>query len=129
MVWREDRVCTSISFNFHTLYRVEIRFSDNPRQKDKIGDIIWSRRKKCVIYRFFLTAIWLPQGQLWSLSLAEHLVGFELGTFRFWPQCLNPLGHSPQFDIFFTITHVVQLMVSKSTCSARGIFVDIRRGI
>ena len=73
---------------------------------------------------FFLTAIWLPHGQLWatiegtasltlmlitaffyifeprnevgSLSPAKRLVGFELGTFRFWSQRLNPLGDSPQ---------------------------------
>ena len=32
-------------------YRVEIRFSNNPRQKDTTDDIIWLRRKKCVIYR------------------------------------------------------------------------------
>ena len=29
-----------------------------------------------------------------SLSPVEHLVGFELGTFRFLLQCLNPIGHS-----------------------------------
>ena len=46
-----DGVCTSISFNFHAWYEVEIRFSDNPRQKETIDDIIWLRRKKCVIYR------------------------------------------------------------------------------
>ena len=31
-----------------------------------------------------------------SLSPVECLVGFELGTFRFLLQRLNPLGHSPQ---------------------------------
>ena len=31
-----------------------------------------------------------------SLSPAERLVGFEPGTFWFWSQHLNPLGHSPQ---------------------------------
>ena len=61
-------VCTSISFNFCTWYRVEIRFSDNPRQKETTDDIIWVSRNKRVIYR---------------------------------------LG------IIFSITHVVQLMVSK----------------
>ena len=29
-----------------------------------------------------------------SLSPAKYLVGFELGTFWFWLQCLNPLGCS-----------------------------------
>ena len=31
-----------------------------------------------------------------SLSLAKCQVGFEPGTFRFWSQCLYPLGHSVQ---------------------------------
>ena len=79
MAQRGDGVCTSISFNFHTWYRIEIRFSDNPRQKNTIGVIIWHRRKKCVIYRL---------------------------------------------DIFFSITHVVQLMVSKINLFCQR---DIRR--
>ena len=79
MVLRGYGVCTSISFNLHAWYRVEIRLSDNPRQKDTIGDIIWRRRKKCVIYRL---------------------------------------------DIFFSITHVVQLMVSKINLFCQR---DIRR--
>ena len=38
-------------------------------------------------------------GPFGSLSPAKHLVGFELGTFRFLLQRLNPLGHSPlSFD-------------------------------
>ena len=36
-----------------------------------------------------------PHSEVGSLSLAEHLVGFEPGTLRFLLQCLNPLGHSP----------------------------------
>ena len=32
-----------------------------------------------------------------SLSPDEYLVGFELGTFQFWLQRLNPLVHSPWF--------------------------------
>ena len=31
-----------------------------------------------------------PHNEVGSLSLAERLVGFELGTFRFLLQCLNP---------------------------------------
>ena len=54
MVRRGDGVCISISFNFCAWYRVEIRFSDNPRQKNTIDHIIWFRRKKCVIYRLDL---------------------------------------------------------------------------
>ena len=34
-----------------------------------------------------------------------------------------------RLDIIFSTTHVAQLMVSKSTSSARGIFVGIRGGI
>ena len=36
-----------------------------------------------------------PRNEVGSLSPAEHLVGFEWGTFRYFLQCLNPLGHSP----------------------------------
>ena len=38
---------------------------------------------------------WEPCNKVGSLSPAKHLVGFELGTFRFWSQCLKQLGHSP----------------------------------
>ena len=38
---------------------------------------------------------WEPRNEVGSQSLAERLVGFELGTFWFWSHCLNPLGHSP----------------------------------
>ena len=37
-----------------------------------------------------------PHSGVGSLSPAKGLVGFEPGTFRFWSQRLNPLGHSPQ---------------------------------
>ena len=43
MVRGGDGVCTSIGFC--TWEEVEIRFSDNPRQKETIDDIIWLRRK------------------------------------------------------------------------------------
>ena len=38
---------------------------------------------------------WEPRSKVGSLSLPECLVGFELGTFWFWLQHLNPLAHSP----------------------------------
>ena len=38
-----------------------------------------------------------PHSKVGSLCLAKHLVRFGLGTFRFWSQCLNPLGHSPHW--------------------------------
>ena len=36
-----------------------------------------------------------PHNEVWSLRPAELQVGFELGTFQFLLQRLNPLGHSP----------------------------------
>ena len=36
-----------------------------------------------------------PHSEVGSLSPAECLVGFELGTFRFLLKHLNPLGYSP----------------------------------
>ena len=46
MVRRGDGVCTSINFNFRAWYEVEIRFSDNPRQKQAIDDIILDQENK-----------------------------------------------------------------------------------
>ena len=37
-----------------------------------------------------------PCNEVGTLSMAERLVGFEPGTFRFWSKYLHPLGHSPQ---------------------------------
>ena len=37
-----------------------------------------------------------PRNKVASLSLAERLVGFKPGTFRFLFKHLNPLGHSPR---------------------------------
>ena len=39
---------------------------------------------------------WEPHNKVGSLSLAEHLAGFEPGAFQFLLQRLNPLGHSPR---------------------------------
>ena len=39
---------------------------------------------------------WEPCNDVGSLSPAKLLMGFELGMFWFWLQCLNLLGHSPQ---------------------------------
>ena len=36
-----------------------------------------------------------PCNEVGSLIPDGRLVGFEVGTFRFLLQCLNPLGHSP----------------------------------
>ena len=33
------------------------------------------------------------------ISPANHLVGFELGTFHFWLKCLNPLGQYVYYNI------------------------------
>ena len=51
MVRKGDGVCTSIRFNFCAQNRVEIRFSDNPRQNQTINDIIRLSEKKCIICR------------------------------------------------------------------------------
>ena len=37
---------------------------------------------------------WEPRNEVGSLSSVKRLVGFEAGTFRFWSECLNQLGHS-----------------------------------
>ena len=37
-----------------------------------------------------------PRSEVGSLWPAEHLVGFEPGTFLFWSKRLNPIGHSLQ---------------------------------
>ena len=42
----------------------------------------------------WLAGHWEPHSEVGSLSPAERLVGFGLGTFQFCLQCLNPLGHS-----------------------------------
>ena len=39
-----------------------------------------------------------PCNEVGSLSPAERLASFELGTFRFLLQRVNPLGHTPQVD-------------------------------
>ena len=44
-----------------------------------------------------------PHNEVGSLSPAKHLVGFELRTFRFLLQQLNPLGHSPLSRPFFLV--------------------------
>ena len=50
----------------------------------------------CVFLHFRPEGHREPRNEVGSLSLAEHLVGFEPGTFQFLLQRLNPLGHSPQ---------------------------------
>ena len=44
-----------------------------------------------------------PRNEVGFLSLAQCLVGFEPRTFRFLLQRLNPLGHSPQYDLKLNI--------------------------
>ena len=45
IIWIEDGVSTSINFNFHTWYEVEIKLNDDPRQKKTIDGIVWLKRK------------------------------------------------------------------------------------
>ena len=40
---------------------------------------------------------WEPRNNVGYLSQAEHLVRLESGTFHFWLQPLNTLGHSPHY--------------------------------
>ena len=47
----------------------------------------------CVLH-FQPDGHWEPCNKVGSLRLAKHIVGFELGTFWFLLQCLNPLGYS-----------------------------------
>ena len=54
------QVSTSINFNFHAWYEFEIRFSDDPRQKETIDGIIWLRRKKCnLLIRYYFQILFL----------------------------------------------------------------------
>ena len=46
MVRGGDGVCTSMNINFRAWYEVEIRFSDNTRQKEIIDEIIFAQEKK-----------------------------------------------------------------------------------
>ena len=53
-----------------------------------------------------------PRKEVRSLYLAERLVGFELGTFLFRSQRLNPLGHSHLKYALFLSNVVFQLNFS-----------------
>ena len=46
MVRKGDGVCTLINFIFRAWYKVEIRFSDKPRQNETIDDIILAQENK-----------------------------------------------------------------------------------
>ena len=46
MVSRGDGVCTSININFCDWYEVELRFSDNPQQKETIDAVSLAEEKK-----------------------------------------------------------------------------------
>ena len=52
---------------------------------------------------------WEPHNKVGSLSPPEHLTGFEPGSFQFWLQCLNPLGHSGK-TIRYTKQKVKQVL-------------------
>ena len=86
MVPRGDGVCTSISFNFHAWYRVEIRFSDYPRQKDRLDGIIWLKRKKCAIYRldviFSITHVVITHVVKDQLALSEGYSQMSVEGYR-----------------------------------------------
>ena len=44
---------------------------------------------------FWTESCWKPCNEVGSLSLAKCLVGFKLGTFWLYFQCLDPQDHSP----------------------------------
>ena len=69
-----DEVCTSINFNFYAWYEVEIRFSDNPREKETIDGIIWLRKKVCnlkIRYHFLYNSCGPVTGVKNQLLLSE----------------------------------------------------------
>ena len=51
-------------------------------------------------YLFWPKSHWEPCNEVWSKSLAEHQVGFELGTIQFWMEDLNALSHFPLYTKF-----------------------------
>ena len=85
IIGRGDGVCTSINFNFCAWYEVEIRFSANPRQKDTLDQIIWFRRKKCVIYRL---------DNIFSITHAPQLMVSKVNFF-----CQRDIHRYPLRDI------------------------------
>ena len=62
-----------------------------------------------------------PYNKVGYLSLAEHLLGFEPGTFRFWLQYLNPLGHSPLKYWFWILVLVNFALINLDKNSLRYI--------
>ena len=47
-----------------------------------------------------------PCNKVGYLSPTERLAGFKLGTFQFWLQHFNPLGHSQCFLFMLTVKYV-----------------------
>ena len=48
---------------------------------------------------------WEPRNEVESLSADERLGEFETGTFRFWLQHLNPLGHLLLSTFIFAVLY------------------------
>ena len=78
-----------------------------------------------------------PSDEVGSISPAEWVVGFELGTFRFQLQPFNPLGHSPlcrELKKFIAWDMTVLSIMMKGyqsflvvrNCTSKFVFIDRR---
>ena len=74
-----------------------------------------------VFYQFWPEGHWEPFNESASLSPAEHLVGFKIGTFWFWLQRLNPLGHLWQLRLWHHNFYVIKKIWSHDP----SYFVDV----
>ena len=71
---------------FHSFWRAIIRWKNKNLIKNS-----GHKFNNCVLH-FWPKGHKEPHIEVGSLSLPKHLVGFELGTFQFLQQHLNPLG-------------------------------------
>ena len=85
----EDGVSASINFNFRAWHEVEIRLSENPRQKEAIHGVIWLRRKKCVIYRLDI---------IFSIAHVAQLMVSKMNFFCQWVISKYPKRDTKFYD-------------------------------
>ena len=91
-----DLSSSSAFFNQHVIFLFFNCYLATPRPT--LGHY-WG---DCLTHPMLITCVlhigpkghWESCNEVGSLGPAEHLVGLEPGTFRFWSQRLNPLGHS-----------------------------------
>ena len=60
------------------------------------------------VFAFSAQDYWKPHNGVGPLSPVERLLGFEPGTFRFWLERLNSLGHSPQIWLRLCFLKIIQ---------------------